>query len=735
MARSATAPRPSPLERWARFAHRRRGTVIAISIVVIALLVGLQRVAGGELVDSFSLPGSESQKGIDLLKERFPAQAGDSADLVFQAEGGIDTPAIRPRIEALLRQVSGLAGVAAVDSPFSQPGFISSDGTIARAVVHWTTRVPEAKSEDVHAFVDAADAAAGDGLRVEAGGNIVQKIERPGFSSESVGLAAAVVILFLAFGSLVAMGLPIVSALFGIGAAVSAVGIASSFIDFPQFATQFIAMIGLGVGIDYCLLVVTRFREGLHHGKDVEESLVLAVTTSGRAVAFAGAVVTIAFLGLYLMGIPFIAALGTATAMVVVLSVVVALTLLPALLSLTGRRVDALRVPFLHTTEGVDPQSLWYRLAKAMQRRPLPWAVAGAAFLVVIALPVFSLEMGFNDAGNKPTSDHTRRAYDLLTEGFGPGFNGPIPVVLDVAHGGEDSVDVVRDAVKAMPHAAAVQPARMNAAKDTVVFTVYTDTKPQAEETKQFVHALRDDVLPKATAATGARPYVAGSVASQIDIGDRIGERMPFLFVGVIGLSFILLMVVFRSVFVPIKAAVMNLLSIGAAYGVVVAIFQWGWGANLVGVEKGPVETFLPMMFFTILFGLSMDYEVFLISRIREIYVQTGDTSRAVADGLAATARVITSAAAIMVAVFLAFVLGDERVIKEVGIGLATAIFIDATVVRLILVPATMELLGKWNWWLPGWLDRFLPEIHIEASNVPESPPPVAGAGAPAGGR
>lgn len=734
MARSGLAPRPSPLERWARFAHRRRGLVIAISIAVIAALVGFQQAVGGELVDSFSLPGSESQKGIDLLKERFPAQAGDSADLVFQADGGIDTPAIRPRIEALLQQVAGLAGVAAVDSPFSQPGLISEDGTIARALVHWKTRVPEAKSEDVQAFVDAADGAAGDGLRIEAGGNIVQKIERPGFSSESVGLAAAVVILFLAFGSLVAMGLPIISALFGIGAAVSAVGIASAFIDFPQFATQFIAMIGLGVGIDYCLLVVTRFREGLHHGKDVEEALVLAVTTSGRAVAFAGAVVTIAFLGLYLMGIPFIAALGTATAMVVVLSVVVALTLLPAILSLAGRRVDALRVPFLHTTEGVDPQSLWYRLAKAIQRRPLPWAIAGAAVLIVVALPVFSLEMGFNDAGNKPTTDHTRRAYDLLTEGFGPGFNGPIPVVLDVAQGGAGSVDAVRDAVSAMPHAAAVQPARMNPAKDTAVFTVYTDTKPQAEETKQFVHALRDDVLPKATASTGARPYVAGAVASQIDIGDRIGERMPFLFVGVIGLSFILLMAVFRSVFVPIKAAVMNMLSIGAAYGVVVAIFQWGWGANLVGVEKGPVETFLPMMFFTILFGLSMDYEVFLISRIREIYVQTGDTSRAVADGLAATARVITSAAAIMVAVFLAFVLGDERVIKEVGIGLATAIFIDATVVRLILVPATMELLGKWNWWLPGWLDRFLPEIHIEASMTPEAPP-VAGAGAPAGGR
>jgi len=721
----------SLMERWARFAHRHRGRVILAWVVILVAIIAASRLAGGELSDNFSLPGSESQAGIDLLKSRFPSQGGDTADLVFQADAGVGSPEIKGRIQDLVAKVTPLAGVASVDSPFDHAGFVSADGKIARAVVHWKSRATEAKTSEVQAFADVADAASGNGLRVEVGGNVIQKIEHPAFSSEFVGLAAAIVILFLAFGSLAAMGLPVVSALFGIGAGVGVVGIAAAFFDFPNFSTQFIGMIGLGVGIDYCLLVVTRFREGLHTGHNVEESVVQAVTTSGRSVIFAGVVVTIGFFGLYAMGLPFIAALGTATAMVVVLSVLVAVTLLPAVLSLVGHRVDALRVPFLHTKEGVDPTSIWHRLARAIQRRPLPFAAAGATFLLIMAIPVLTLEIGFNDAGNKPTSDHTRRAYDLLSEGFGPGFNGPIPIVFDVSGGGADRLESIRKAILATDNVVAVQPVFVNPAGDTAVVTAYAKTKPQAKETTDLVHNLRTTILPRETAGTAIKAYVAGAVASQSDIGDRIGQRMPLLFTGVIGLSFLVLMSVFRSVAVALKAAIMNLFSIGAAYGVVVAIFQWGWGANLVGISKGPIETFLPMMFFTILFGLSMDYEVFLISRIREIYVHTGDTAQAVADGLAATARVITSAAAIMVAVFLSFVLGEERVIKEVGVGLATAIFVDATVVRLILVPATMELLGKWNWWLPAWLDRIIPQLHIEppikAPVIPQS------AGAPGG--
>jgi RND superfamily putative drug exporter len=724
--------RAGALERWARFSCRRAGWIVLSWVAFLAAVVLVSRSAGGELADNFSLPGAEAQRGVDLLKQRFPSQAGDSAVIVFVADDGFESEAIRSRIEAVLADVAALPPVVAVESPYERPAYISASGTIARAVVHWNARAIEADKAEVEHFIEVAEGASGDGLRIEAGGRIVEAAERVELSSEVIGLMAAVVILLVAFGSVVAMGLPIGSALFGIGAAVSIVLALARFIDFPEFTAQFIAMIGIGVGIDYCLLVVTRFREGLHHGKSVEESVVLAVTTSGRSVIFAGAVVTIAFFGLFLMGLPFIAAVGFGTAIAVVLAVSVAVTLLPAVLSLLGHRVDALKVPFLHSTEGVDPASGWYRLAKAIQRRPLPFATAGTAVLLTLSAPVLWLDMGFTDAGNNPKSWHTRQAYDLLTEGFGPGFNGPIIVAIDTAGGGAERVEALRTAIAATPNVAGVQPALQSPAGDTAVITLFAGTAPQDNATTGLVHVLRDRVIPETLEGSGAQAFVTGAVASNIDIEDRISERMPFLFIGVIGLSFILLTAVFRSIAVAAKAAVMNLLSIGAAYGVVVAVFQWGWGSNPLGAAAGPIEVFLPMMFFTILFGLSMDYEVFLISRIREIYARTGDNATAVAEGLAATARVITAAAAIMCAVFLAFVLGDNRVIKQVGIGLATAIFVDATIVRLILVPATMELLGRWNWWLPSWLDRLLPEFHVEG------PGPIAAAepaGVPAGGR
>jgi len=699
------------LERWARWTYRRRWLVLAAWVVILAVAGGLASQFGGEFQTEFKLPGSESQRANDLLKERFPAQAGGEADIVFEVPTGIE--GARADIEAVLKQVeSDLPDVAAVESPFERPGYISPDGTIARAVVRFTFDADKVPHETAKQLIALTEAASRPGFTVEPGGRVVEFNEQAEFGSEVYGLIAAVFILLIAFGSVAAMGVPIGAALFGLGTGLAVITLAARWVGFPSFSSQFAAMIGIGVGIDYSLLVVTRFREAIHAGKSVEEGVVEAVTTSGRSVMFAGVIVAIAFLGLFVMGLPFVATLATAGAVVVLVAVAIAASLTPALLSVIGKRVDSLRVPFLHQSEGVDPRSPWFRLSRVIQRHPWPFAIVVGGILVAASLPILTMELGFTDAGNRSPSSHSRKAYDLIAKGFGPGTNGPLLIVADAKNGNgglERAVELLRET----PGVAAVTEPLLNPAGDTAVITVIPTTKPQDHATTELVHRLRDDVLKRA-GTNGDRYYVTGVTAGQIDASDRISSRMPYLFIGVIGLSFVLLTAMFRSVVVAAKAAVMNLLSIGAAYGVVVAIFQWGWLGELIGVGKGPIEVFLPMMMFAILFGLSMDYEVFLISRIREEYLRTGDTAEAVANGLTATARVITAAAAIMVTVFLAFVLGPERVIKEFGIGLATAIFVDATLVRIFLVPATMELLGKWNWWMPGWLDRVLPKLNVE---------------------
>ncbi|MFN0146631.1 MAG: MMPL family transporter, partial [Dehalococcoidia bacterium] len=711
MARSATSSRPSLFLRWAHISYRHRWAVIGAWLVGVVVVVGLGTQYPGKADTNFSLPGSQSQAALDLLEARFPQRAGDTADVVFEAPPGGTIAAFQGPIEALIQRLATVPGVVQVESPSANPAFVSADGTIARAVVRWRGQADELPVEDVNAFVKLVDDANVDGLRVETGGRVISLTEQPAFGSEAIGVLAAVVILFVAFGSVVAVGLPIAAALVGIGAGISIVLLLMRLFAFPDFSTQFMAMIGLGVGIDYSLLVVTRFREGLHHGASVEESVALAVNTAGRAVVFAGLVVAIAFFGLYAMGLPFLAALGTASAVVVAVAVLVSLFLMPALLSVVGHKIDRWHVPLLHSTEGVDPESGWYRLSRAIQRHPLPYLIGGVVFLLFLAAPVLTMRIGFSDAGTRPGHYHTRQAYDLLAKGFGAGFNGPLAVIIDVSQGGKERINAIGTVLANDKEIGEVTQPAQNAAQDTIIFTVFPRSKPQAAETVALVHRLRSEVVPVALSGSGAEGYVAGFTAANIDIQDRITSRMPFLFAGVIGLSFVLLMAVFRSVLVALKAAIVNLLSIGAAYGAVVVVFQWGWGANILGIEKGPVEVFLPMMFFCILFGLSMDYEVFLISRIREYYVRTGDNASSVSNGLAATARVITAAAAIMVAVFLAFVLGEDRIIKELGLGLAVAIFVDATVVRLVLVPSAMELLGNANWWLPAWLDRLMPEI------------------------
>jgi RND superfamily putative drug exporter len=565
--------------------------------------------------------------------------------------------------------------------------------------------------------------AATSGLTIELAGQPFQDQFKPP-ASEGIGLLAAILILLFAFGSVLAMGLPIMVALFGIGCGFVIIKLLAHILSVPDFTTQLAAMIGLGVGIDYALFIVTRYRSSLHDGNEPEEAVVESLSTAGRAVLFAGLTVVVSLLGMFLMGLAFVRGMAVGASATVLMTMIASVTLLPAVLGFAGHNIDKFGLPHRKVKPGSHRQTFWYRWSRVVQRRPWPAFVFGLVVLLACSIPLFSIRLGSSDAGNLPKSDTTRRAYDLLSSGFGPGFNGPLILAVDLSHGGGSAL--LPDVVKAVERTSGVEfvlPAVTNDAGDTAVIRVFPTTSPQDAATTQLIHQLRDDVLPRVTEGTGATVLVGGVTASFNDFADYLGGRLPWFVGAVLGLSFLLLMAVFRSVLVPLKAVVMNLLSIGAAYGVVVAVFQWGWGANLIGLGKaGPIDAWAPMMLFAIVFGLSMDYEVFLLSRVREEYDRTGDNGLAVADGLAATARVITAAAAIMVCVFASFVLGDQRSIKLFGVGLSVAVFIDATIVRLVLVPATMELLGARNWWMPKWLDRLLPRLNVEGEKA--LPPP-----------
>lgn len=727
---SSNSPAPQPvgaLARWARFAVRRRGRVLLGFVGAVIVLGVLAGTVGGDYANSFTIPGAEAQKATDLLEERFPSQAGDSATVVIQTDAGVDDPAIKQKISDLLTQAAAIPEVSAIVSPYDNPAAISADRKIAYATVTYDKPASEVELDNAKAILTLVDDASETGFRVEVGGQIAATAEQanPFGATELIGVAAAIVILLIAFGSVIAMGLPIATALAGLIAGFLGIALSTAVFDMSDFTPGFAAMIGLGVGIDYALFVVTRFRESLGHGRSVEDAIVHAIDTSGRAVIFAGTVVAIALLGLFAIGIPFIAALGLAAAIVVVFSVIVAITLLPALLGYLGKHIDRWRIPGLHASAHESKNTVWYRWSLQIQRRPWTYLIASAAVLIALALPVVDLQLGFSDDGNLPEELHNRRAYDLLSEGFGPGFNGPFILAIE----SDSAIDAAQletlsDTIRQVPGVAAVAPAAINQTGDAAVISVIPTTSPQDERTPDLLNHLRDDVIPQGTAGSDMTVYVGGATAAFVDIGDKINSRMPIFFAIVIGLSILLLAAVFRSVVVPIKAALMNLLSIGATYGVIVAVFQWGWGMDLFGIAKtGPIESFLPMFLFAILFGLSMDYEVFLLSRIREDYLHTRNAGEAVAHGLSVTARVIAAAAAIMVCVFLSFVLGDDRIIKEFGLGLAVAVFVDATVVRLVLVPSTMELLGEWNWWFPRWLDRILPRLNVEGTVTPAAVP------------
>ena len=744
----------------------------AVSLWIAALLVIFA--AGGAVGSGFSAdnetPDSDSADGFDVLDEYFGGLgAGLTGTIVFQSADGIDDPDVMTTMTAMFVEVEQIEGVNVV-SPYEDPnnGGVNPDRTVAFATVFLDDEIDQEESsaigEDIVEMIPAVD-----GLRVEIGGEALGPFEPP--ESELIGIAFAVVVLIVAFGSVVAMGLPIGVALAGVGSGIGLVILISNFQTVPEFSTTMAAMIGLGVGIDYALFIVTRYRERLHAGDEALAAFTLAMDTAGRAVIFAGTTVVVSLLGLLLIGLEFVSGLAIAMSTTVLMTMLASVTLLPALLAIVGGRIELTRwrgliaaglvaVALLGVGLGIQPlligaplalvvlvagfavaplkrvvpnrkpkpvrETLPYRWSRFVQSRP--WTIAGLTtiFLLLLTLPVFGLRLGFSDEGNWAEHTTTRQAYDLLAEGFGPGFNGPLLITAEaVVPSDADVVPTLIEQLRSTPGVTAVTEAVPNdpTAPQAFTFRLIPDTAPQDEATADLLRDLRDSVIPTAVDGSSLDVNVTGIVALGVDFSEYLGDRTLLFFSAVLALSFLLLMVVFRSLLVPLKAVVMNLLSISAAYGVVVAMFQWGWLGDITQLEPAPIEPFLPMMMFAIVFGLSMDYEVFLLSRVKEEYDRTGDAVNSVADGLASTARVISTAAAIMVVVFGSFVLEDNRVVQLFGVGLAVAVFVDATLVRMLLVPATMELLGHRNWWLPGWLDRILPRVHIEGSSDDDSTP------------
>jgi RND superfamily putative drug exporter len=708
---SAPAPpgRPGRLARLAALAFTYRRRIVAVWVVALVAAFGAAGLAGDWSAD-YSTPGSESRAAADLLQNRFPARSPETVDVVWQAPAGADALAVRDRIDDLVGRASRLEGVGggvrAADADVSRDGTI---GVLRVPLTELPGAVPRETGEE---YIALARQASGEGVRVELGGQVIANAESGEISSEAVGIAIAAFVLLLTFGSIVAAGLPLATALFGLGISAGLIGLLAAVLDVPDWAPALASMLGIGVGIDYSLLIVTRYRAALAAGREGAEALAEAVTTAGRSVLIAGTTVIISLLGLFLMGLPYLYGAALATILAVLVVMAASVTLVPALLAMAGRRIERFRVPGVNRpVEDLDatPAARWSRI---VQRRPWPAAVAGVAVLLLIATPAAGLRLGFPDQGNDARDTTTRQAYDLVSRGFGPGANGPLLVTAPLDGGGDRAaMDRLAGTLRAQPGVAAVTAPAVNPAGDAAVLTVVPRTAPQDAATEDLVHRLRDDVLPRA----GLDVALGGATAAFVDQSQATADRLPLFIGGVVGLSFLLLLLAFRSVAVAVKAAAMNLLSIGAAYGVVALLAEGGWAGQLIGIDtETPVPPFIPVIMFAVLFGLSMDYEVFLVSRVREEFLARGDTTRAVTEGLARSARVITAAALIMVAVFGAFALSPDVPLKLIGAGLATAILIDATVVRMVLVPAAMQLLGERTWWMPRWLDRVMPRAELE---------------------
>jgi len=707
------------LYRLGRAAARRRSLVLGVWLLLGGGLLAAGRIVGPAFVDDFRIPGAEAQEATDRLQEALPELAGVTATVVFRArEGTLEDPQAMAAVRRALVAVALLPNVVGVEDP-TEPGGqagVSADRTIAFATVHYEGGISELGRRAADRLAETVAPARAAGLQVETGGPLVEFTHLPETrSSEVVGVTTAVVVLFVAFGSVVAMGLPIATALIGLGTSLAIVWLLSNLGDVPTLTPTLATMLGLGVGIDYALFIVTRYREGLARGLPVEEAVGRAIATSGQAVLFAGLTVMVAIWGLWVAGVPFIGLVGTVASLAIAIAVLAALTLLPALLGAIGARVDLLGLGWLRRRSGVSHQGVWARWARTVARHPWRSLAAGLAIVGALMVPMFGMRLGF-EVGIAGEGSTQARAAALMAQAFGPGVNAPLALVIDLE--GTDraaALQAIAEAVAADPDVLTVGTPVVSEDGTTAALMAIPRTGRADPATADLVSRLRESALPPIEAATGSRVLVGGATPVLFDLADRVAFRLPILIATVVALSFVLLMLVFRSILVPLKAAILNGLSICAAYGAVVAVFQWGWGSELIGVDATlSIVSYVPMIMFAILFGLSMDYEVFLLSRVREEYLIDRDTVESVAVGIRSTARVITSAALVMIAVFLAFLLNESTTVKMIGFGLAVAVLIDATVVRVVLVPATMVLLGHANWWLPRWLDRALPSLHIE---------------------
>jgi putative drug exporter of the RND superfamily len=701
------------LARLADIAYRRRGRVVLAWIAATIVIIGLGSSLKGEYEADYNTPGSESKAASDLTEREFGGYSGQEVYVVWRDPSGARSAAAMRRVDAFFTEAKQVEHISQ-----QTPIRVSKDGTIATTTLPLTIPGWQVPKEDGERLISAAEDNSGNGLEIKLGGDPILRAQE-GASPEGIGFLGAAIVLLIAFGSLVAAGLPLVIALVGLGITSGGlILLLANVIDVPDWTTAVSGLIGIGVGIDYSLLVLTRFRSAMHAGKDRHDAVVEAVTTAGRSVIIAGSTVVIAVLGLFLTGLPYMYGVAISASLAVLVVMLAAVTLLPALLSYLGPRVDRLRIPLLGRSlkaegDGESPAARW---SHAVQRRPWTAVIVATAVLLALAAPALGMRLGFPDAGNDRPGTMTRESYDLLSEGFGPGANGPLVIAAELPDpAAKSDVDALATRIRADEGVEFVRGPRINRAGTAALITVIPTTSPQDADTQDLVKRLRGTVIPEVLGGSGVTAEVGGVTAALEDQSTYIVDRMPWFIAGVVGLSFLLLLVAFHSPLISLKAGVMNLLSVSAAYGVMTLVAQGGAVGELIGIDhEVPVAPFMPVMMFAILFGLSMDYEVFLISRIREEYLKDGNTRRAVADGLAKTARVITAAAAIMVVVFLAFVASPEVFLKLFGIGLAAAIFLDATVVRMVLVPAVMQLLGSRNWWIPNWLEQILPRLDVE---------------------
>jgi RND superfamily putative drug exporter len=712
----------------ASFSVRHRRLVVAAWVLGLVGLTLLHQQVGSAYKDSFSLNGTQSFQAQNLLRKAAPKASGDREQIVVAVDRGkLTDPANHRRVEAMLARIAALPDVVSVSSPYAAGGAsqISRSGQVGFANVFLDKLSIKITTAEAKRFVDTAKAGAGRGLQVELEGQVAKAADNTSVTGVGYGAAAALVVLLIVFGSLLAALLPLLSAGIALGSAVAVIGLLSHLLTTASFSTELSLLIGLGVGVDYALFIVTRHRQGLQRGKPVEQAIVDSVDTSGRAVLFAGIIVCIALLGMFALGVSFLYGVAVAASVAVLFTVFAALTLLPALLGFFGTRVlgrRARRALAGGRLTVSDESPGWGRWSRTLATRPAVFAGGAALLMLALAIPFFSMRLGSADAGSDPAGSTTRKAYDLLAQGFGPGYNGPLQLVAQVDGSGQRAAFAkVVAAVRSTGGVVGVTPPRFlpspsgNGGVETA--DVYPSGSPQDASTTTLLHQLRDRVVPQASAGSDVKVLIGGQTAIFEDFSHVLSSKLP-LFIGVVVLlSFLLLTAVFRSLLIPAMAAGMNLLTAGASFGVITAVFQWGWGASLLGIDKtGPIEAFVPVMMFAIVFGLSMDYQVFLVSRIYEEWHRRGDNREAVTHGLAATGKTITAAAAIMVLVFGAFILGGERVIELFGLGLAVAVLLDALVVRSVLVPGLMLLAGKANWWLPRSLDRVLPRLNVEGS-------------------